>query len=67
LNGSRSNKSSELLQTIKDLKFELQSVKEDNERILKAQEELNHKLLSTIHNRENDEIKEYESDIGTIS
>ena len=33
--------SSELMQTIKGLKTELESVKKDNERILKTQEELN--------------------------
>ena len=33
--------SSELLQTVKDLKTEMESVKRENERILKAQEELN--------------------------
>ena len=32
------NQPSELLQTVKDLKVELQDVKEDNERILRAQE-----------------------------
>ena len=35
------NQPSELLQTIKYLRFELQIVKEDNERILREQEELN--------------------------
>ena len=33
--------SSELLQTIKDLKYEMESIKRENERILRAQEELN--------------------------
>ena len=37
--------SSELLQTVKDLKTEMESVKKENERILKAQEELNHILM----------------------
>ena len=32
---------SELLQTVKDLKTEMESVKRENERILRAQEELN--------------------------
>ena len=31
----------ELLQTVKDLKYEMESVKKENERILRAQEELN--------------------------
>ena len=33
--------SSELLETVKDLKYEMESVKRENERILRAQEELN--------------------------
>ena len=33
--------SSKLLQTIKELKSEMESVKQENERILRAQEELN--------------------------
>ena len=33
--------SSELLQTVKDLKSETESVKRENERILRAQEEMN--------------------------
>ena len=37
--------SSELMQTIKDLKTEMESVKKDNERILKTQEELNQILM----------------------
>ena len=37
--------SSELMQTIKDLKTEMESVKKDNERILKTQGELNQILM----------------------
>ena len=37
--------SSELMQNIKDLKTEMESVKKDNERILKTQEELNQILM----------------------
>ena len=33
--------SSEILQTVKELKYEMESVKKENERILRAQEELN--------------------------
>ena len=40
--------SSELLQTVKDLKAEMESVKKENERILKAQEELNQILIEKI-------------------
>ena len=37
--------SSELIQTIKDLKIEMESVQKDNERKLKTQEELNQILI----------------------
>ena len=37
--------SSELLQTIKDLKYETESIKRENEMILRAQEELNQILI----------------------
>ena len=37
--------SSELLQKVKDLKTEMESVKRENQRILKAQEELNQILI----------------------
>ena len=37
--------SSEPIQTIKDLKTEMELVKKDNERILKTQEELNQILI----------------------
>ena len=43
------NQPSKLLQTVKDLKDELQTVNEDNERILRAQEELNQILLDNLH------------------
>ena len=43
------NPPSELLQTMRELKDELQTVKNDNERIL----ELNQILLDKINNREN--------------
>ena len=51
LNEIRNNNSSELLQAIRDLKDEVQTVKENNERILKAQEELNHIMLGKIHDQ----------------
>ena len=35
------NNSFELLQTVKDIKTEMETVKKENERILRAQEELN--------------------------
>ena len=40
--------SSELLQTVKDLKTKMESVKKENERILKAQEELNQILMEKL-------------------
>ena len=40
--------SSELLQTVKDLKTKMESVKKENERILKTQEELNQILIEKI-------------------
>ena len=52
---------------MKDLKVELQTVKEDNERILRAREELNQILLDKIHNGGKDKIKEYETDSGIVS
>ena len=39
------NNSSELLQTVKELKTEMESVKKENEMILRAQEELNQILI----------------------
>ena len=38
-------RSSEMMQTIKNLKTEIKSIKKDNERILKTQEELNQILI----------------------
>ena len=58
---------SKLLQTVKYLKAELQNVKEDNERILRAQEELNEILLDKLHNEGKDKRKGHEYESGTIS
>ena len=41
--------SSELLQIVKELKSEMESVKKENERILRAQEELNQILIEILH------------------
>ena len=57
------NQPSELLQIVKELKDELQTVKVDNERIL----ELNQILLDKIHNRGKDKRKEYKNDSGIVS
>ena len=51
LNSSQDNKY-KLKRALNELKFELRKVKEDNEQILKAQEELNAILLSKIHTAE---------------
>ena len=51
------NQPSKLLQTVKDLKAELQTVKEHNERILREQEELNQILLEKLHNEGKDKRK----------
>ena len=61
------NQQSELIQTIKDLRAELQTIKGDNERIIRAQEELNPILLDKIHNGGKDKRKEHETDSGTVS
>ena len=57
------NQSSELLQTVKELKDELHTVKIDNERIL----ELNQILLDKIHNIVKDKINVYETNFETVS
>ena len=44
--------SSELIQTIKDLKTEMESVKKDNDRILKTQEELKQILIEKFQTEE---------------
>ena len=54
------NSSFELLQTVKDLKTKMETVKKENERILRAQEEMNQILLENFHNEEKD--KQIESD-----
>ena len=48
------NNSFELLQTIKELKTETKTVKKENERILRAQEELNQILIDKFQS----EVKE---------
>ena len=44
------NNSYELLQTVKDLKTEMETVKKENEKILRDQEELNQILLEKFYN-----------------
>ena len=48
------NNSYELLQTVKDLKTEMETVKKENERILRAQEEKNQILMEKFYNEEKD-------------
>ena len=48
------NSSFELLQTIKELKTKMEIVKKWNERILRAQEELNQILMETFQSGEKD-------------
>ena len=48
------NNSSELLQTVKELRTEMETVKKENERILRAQEELNQILMEKILSEEKD-------------
>ena len=62
LNDSQDNKF-ELCRTMQELRLELRKVNEDNERILKAQEELNAILLAKIHNDEKEKSKESEQEI----
>ena len=57
------NNSSELLQAVKELKSEMESVKKENERILRAQEELNQILIEIFHTEGKSKRTESE-DIG---
>ena len=57
------NNSSELLQTVKELKAEMESIKKENEKILRAQEELNQILIERFHTEEKGKRIESE-DIG---
>ena len=68
LNDSSNNKQSEMMETIKSLKAELMSVKTDNERILKAQEELNEVLLNKILGQDPEKVNKQNLDtVGTAS
>jgi len=63
LNGSRATPNNnnnnqtvaELLNTVKSLQAELLSVRENNEKLMKAQEEINQILLGKIHREEEEE------------
>jgi len=68
LNDSGDNKHSEMIETVKSLRAELLSVKTDNERILKAQEELNDVLLNKILSQDANKNKKQIADTaGTAS
>ena len=58
-----SNPPSQLLKIVKELKYELQNVKIDNERIL----ELNQMLLEKIHNKKKGKRNLYDTDSETMS
>ena len=62
LNEIRDNKS-KLKRTVNKLRSELRKVKEDNERIMKAQEELNTILFAKIHNEEKDKNKDFDKEL----
>jgi regulator of replication initiation timing len=61
------DQSSELLHTVKDLKTKIKSVKEENEIILRVQEELNKILLDKYHQDEKDKRTKVKSEYGTMS
>ena len=61
------NQPSELVKIVKYLKVELQTITEDNERVLRALEELNQILLDKIHNGGKDKRKEHETKSGIVS
>ena len=50
-----------------ELRSELRKVKEDNEQILKAQEEPNTILLAKIHNEEKEKNKDFEQKLPKTS
>ena len=52
--------SPELMQTIKELNIEMESLKKDNERILKTQEELNQILMEKFQTEGRSKISESE-------
>ena len=57
----------ELLQIVRYLRVELQTVTGDNEIIIRSQEDLNRIILHKIHNEGKDKIKQYEIDSKTVS
>ena len=58
--------SSELLQIVKDLKYEMESVKRENERILRAQEELNQILAERFQTKGRGKISDSEEKVINI-
>jgi len=62
LNISGDNKLLEVIKTVKSLRAELQGVKIDNERIMKAQKELNDVILNKLISQEADKDEEKVTD-----
>jgi len=60
INESWNDNPSELQPTVKELRSELKSIREDHECILKAYEELNNIFLAKIHSDEREKHKEPE-------
>ena len=56
----KTNNTSELLQTLKELRTEMETVKKENERMLRAHEELNQILMERFQNEEKDKRIESE-------
>ena len=54
------NNSSELLQTVMELRTQMETIKKENERIMRAQEELNQILMERFQNEEKDKRTESE-------
>ena len=54
------NNSSELLQTVKELRTKMETVKKKNERILRAQEALNQILMEKFQNEEKNKQTRFE-------
>ena len=46
-----------------ELRYELRNIKEDNEWILKAQEEMDTILLAKIHNEEKDKNEDFDEEL----
>ena len=54
------NNSYKLLQTVKELRIEMETIKKENERILRSQEDLNQILMKKFQNEEKDKQTRFE-------